>query len=163
MAAPRVVRAAPLTPQAFAPYGQVLMALGEEAQRHEFAAQLRTLRPHATLNMAFILTRPAESAPCLSALERHPFSSQSFVPVDGTRYLVSVCPAAPDGEPEVDRLAAFVAEGTQAVNYNPDVWHAPQTVLNGPGTFIMLRWDLGNADDTELRPLAVPIELALPA
>jgi ureidoglycolate lyase len=153
---------APLTREAFAPYGQVLMALGDDARRQEFAAALRNLRPHATLNMALLQTKPSRSARRLRCLERHPFSSQSFIPIQGTRYLVIVCPSGADGEPALDGLTAYLAEGSQAVTYNPDVWHAPHAVLGGSGTFIMLRWDLGDAADTELRPLDPPLPLSLP-
>ena len=149
----------PLTREAFAAFGQVLMAVGDEAQRQEFAATLRNYRPQATLNMAFLLSKPSHPPWQIHALERHPYSSQSFVPVQGTRYLVAVCPSSAEGEPELDRMVIFVADGDQAVTYHPNVWHAPHAVLDGPGKFIMLRWDVGNAEDTELRPVDPPLDL----
>ena len=36
-----------------------------------------------------------------AALERHPFSPQTVVPTDLSRYLVAVCLSGPDGEPIV--------------------------------------------------------------
>jgi ureidoglycolate lyase len=153
----------PLTREAFAPFGHVLMAIGDESQRREFAAPLKNYRVQATLNMAYLLSRPEERPWSLTALERHPYSSQSFVPVQGTRYLVAVCSSSEAGEPVLDRLELFIADGDQAVTYSPDVWHAPHRVLDGPGKFIMLRWDVGNADDTELFPLDPPIALSLDA
>ena len=36
-------------------------------------------------------------------------------------------------------------------------------VVDGPGKFIMLRWDVGNAEDTELRPVDPPLPLDLTA
>lgn len=153
------IRARPLTPGAFAPFGQVLMALYDEPHRAEFAARLENYRVHATLNMAFLRSSPPSGPTVVRVLERHPYSAQSFVPVQGTRYLVTVCPAGEDGEPDVPQLAAFVAEGHQAVNYAAGVWHAPHAVLDGPGTFIMLRWDVGTAADTELHPLASPVPI----
>jgi ureidoglycolate lyase len=68
------------------------MAFGDEAQRQEFAATLKNYRPQATLNMAFLLSKPSNPSWQIHALERHPYSSHSFVPVQGTRYLVAVCP-----------------------------------------------------------------------
>lgn len=53
------VAVGPLTREAFAPFGQVLMAVGDDAQRQEFAAHLKNHRPHATLNMAFLLSKPS--------------------------------------------------------------------------------------------------------
>lgn len=155
------ITVAPLTPEAFAPYGQVLMAVGDDAQRQEFAASLKNLRPEATLNMAFLLSKPADPPWFIHTLERHPHSAQSFVPVQGTRYLAAVCPSAADGTPDVGHLTAFVAKGTQAVNYHPNVWHVPHTVLAGPGMFIMLRWDCGDAGDTEYFPVEPALRLYL--
>jgi ureidoglycolate lyase len=151
----------PLTREAFAPFGQVLMAAGDDVPRQEFAATLKNYRPQATLNMAFLLSKPSNPPWQIDALERHPYSSQGFVPVQGTRYLVAVCPSSAAGDPELDRLVIFVADGDQAVTYHANVWHAPHTVLDGPGKFIMLRWDVGNAEDTELRPVHPPLAIDL--
>ena len=157
------LRAGPLTREAFAPYGQVLMAVGDDSQRQEFAASLKNHRMQATLNMAFLLSKPSSPPWHIHTLERHPYSAQSFVPVQGTRYLVAVCASRPDGQPDLASLSVFVAEGTQAVNYYPNVWHVPHMVLDGPGMFIMLRWDCGNPDDTEYVPVEPPIFLDLTA
>lgn len=157
------VEARRLTPEAFAPFGQVLMAPGEGLARQEFAARLANRRPHARANLAFIRNPVASPPVTLTALERHPDSSQTFVPIDGTRYLVAVCPSGADGEPDFDRLVAFVADGSQAVNLDPGVWHAPNCPLAGPGEFVMLRWDDGSGQDTEWRPLAGPVLVSLPA
>ncbi len=135
------------------------MARSEEPHRSEFAAQLQNLRPDAVLNLAFIRSEPANGPPTVCALERHAYSAQTFVPVQGTRYLVVVCPDCADGSPDLERLTAFVAEGDQAVNYRAAVWHAPHTVLDGPGTFIMLRWDCGTEADTQLLPLQQSISI----
>lgn len=161
-AIPRVLTAAPLTPEAFRPFGQVLMPASEASHRSEFAARLENYRINATLNMAFIRAIATREPLVVRTLERHAFSAQSFVPVEGTRYLVVVCPAAPGGEPDAERGAAFAAQGDQAVNYAAGVWHAPHAVLDGPGTFIMLRWDVGNDQDTELIEVVPPLAIALP-
>jgi ureidoglycolate hydrolase len=82
--------------------------------------------------------------------------------MNGTRQLVAVCPSAPDGSPLASQLRVFVADGSQAVNYDADVWHAPRMALCAPGEFVMFRWDDGSALDTELRTLEVPIVVELP-
>ena len=89
----------PLTREAFALFGQVLMAAGDDVPRQEFAATLKNYRPQATLNMAFLLSKPSNPPWQIDALKHHPYSSQSFVPVQGTRYLVAVCPSSPAGDP----------------------------------------------------------------
>lgn len=154
--------ARPLTPEAFKPYGQVLMGFGEGPERHEFAAVIDNRREDAKPNMTFIRGAVADpSAVVVAAMERHVHSNQMFVPLNGTHYLVAVCPSTPAGDPDLDRLEAFVAGPSQAVNFDADVWHAPNTTLSVPGEFIMLRYDLGDAEDTEKRGLAEPVAVDL--
>ena len=75
-------------------------------------------------------------------LERHPFTSQSFIPMGlslddlSTSYLVIVAPSLPPMEdsphremPDLARLRAFVAHGRQAVTYGAGTWHAPMVVI----------------------------------
>ena len=155
------ISAQTLTPELFAPFGQIMGARGSDPQRDEFAARLENGRGHARGNLTFIRTGSASGPTAVSVVERHPHSSQLFVPVNGTRFLVAICPSGADGEPDLGRLAAFVASGRQSVNYNAGTWHAPLTVIEGAGEFIMLRFDDGGAEDTELRPLAEPISVDL--
>ncbi|KAI0974014.1 ureidoglycolate hydrolase [Xylaria arbuscula] len=93
----------------------------------------------------------------VAVLERHPFTSQTFIPLtaDTTkRYLVIVAPTldaaaddrglpVPDGTglpgpglPDVRRLRAFVATGEQAVTYGAGTWHAPMVALGPPDSTI---------------------------
>ena len=158
-----IVKARPLVAEAFVPFGQVLMGHGTAPERHPYAARVENLRTDAKANITFMRVAPAAVPVRIVELERHPHSHQMFVPLNGTRHLVAVCPATDDGGPDLSRLAVFTAEGSQAVNYNAGVWHAPRTVLGGPGEFVMMRWDDGSAADTDLRPLDVEIEVDLGA
>lgn len=155
------ITAHPLTPELFAPFGQIMGARGSDPQRDEFAAGLENGRGHARGNLTFIRTAPAAGPTVVAAVERHPHSSQLFVPVNKARFLVAVCPSGAGGEPDLDRLVAFVAAGRQSVNYSTGTWHAPLTVIGGAGEFVMLRFDDGGPEDTELRPLAEPITVDL--
>lgn len=83
-------------------------------------------------------------------LERHPFTTQTFVPLGvaandpDTRFLLIVAPSLPDSlpakmasgssiqirqPPDLRNLKAFVAHGGQAVTYGVGTWHAPMVVL----------------------------------
>lgn len=154
------IKAELLTPKALAPWGQVLTSNGDPAQRDEYAASTDNLRDHAKLNITFM--RVANRAPLVKAIERHPHSMQLFVPMNGGRYLAVVCPALPDGGPDIDNIRAFVANGGQAVNYDAGVWHGPLCVLDRPTDFTMIRHDDGGPEDTELVMLDDLIEVELP-
>jgi ureidoglycolate lyase len=154
--------AAPLTAEAFAAFGQVLQGSGAPTERKAFASRMQNGRPQAKPNMTWMRILPAMGPIRIEALERHPYSNQTFVPLAGTRHLVAVCPSGPDGAPIASALRVFVADGSQAVNYDANVWHAPRTALGAPGEFVMFRWDDGSEFDTETIELPVPIRVEIP-
>lgn len=74
----------------------------------------------------------------LRVMERHPRSSQAFVPIScgaNDRYLVVVAPA---GELQLDRLQAFLARGFQGVQYARGVWHHPLIALDRSSDFLVV-------------------------
>lgn len=87
-------------------------------------------------------------------LERHPFTTQTFVPMGlaasdpSTRYLVVVAPTLaptedfPDGgPPDLENTRAFWAHGAQAVTYGPGTWHAPMAVVGASRVdFVVLQF-----------------------
>jgi len=158
------LKAKPLTADAFKPYGQVLAGPAEGLSRQEFAAVVDNGRgTKAKANVTFMRSKLVQAPVSVRAMERHVFSNQIFVPMNGTAYLVAACPSTPKGDPDMARLEVFVATGGQAINLDTGVWHAPNTPLGAPGEFVMLRFDDGSADDTELRPLDTPIEVDVSA
>jgi ureidoglycolate lyase len=156
------VTAARLTAEAFSPFGQVIPTHLAVLGRRGRVATLENRRAAARPNLTVARIAPTEAPIRASALERHAFSSQTFVPTDLSRYVVVVCPSGADGEPIVERLRAFVADVTQGVNYSPGTWHHPMTVLDRPGEYVVLRWDDGTAADTEWRQLPTPVLIELP-
>lgn len=67
-------------------------------------------------------------------LERHPFSTQTFIPMgkeSSQAYLVIVALPKQDGQklPDLSTLKAFVCRGNQAVTYGIGIWHAPMIAL----------------------------------
>lgn len=75
-------------------------------------------------------------------LERHPYTTQTFVPMGlshtdaSTKYLVIVAPTLPPterfperGPPDLNNVQAFLAHGRQAVTYGAATWHAPMVVI----------------------------------
>jgi ureidoglycolate lyase len=156
-----IVQAKPLTPDAFAPFGQVLMGLGKGPERYAFAARMQNDRPEARPNMTFMRVNLAAQPIRIKSLERHVYSNQTFIPLNGTVQLVAVCLSDGEGRPMLEQLLAFVATGAQTVNYNANTWHAPRTAIRAPGEFIMFRWDDGTDLDTESWPLEAAIEIAL--
>jgi ureidoglycolate lyase len=165
MSMPRVILARPLTPEAFAPYGDVVSAglkSGSSANqgtavRFDWSAKLESDRAGAKPNLAVFRSVPQTLPFTVKLLEHHPHSSQAFLPMHCARFLVCVAPAAASGGPEVERLAAFVCGPGQGVNYHRGVWHHPIIALDAPAEFAMLAWEDGTERDCVVVPLPEPL------
>lgn len=152
----------PLTAEAFAPFGEVLEAPTAPGRAY-FDRALANRRPAASPSLSIVATEPLTALPLRSAvMERHPFSSQSFVPLDAGRWLAVVAPRAPDGGgPDMARALAFLARGDQGATYGADVWHHPFTVLDRAARFAVVMWRDGTAADDEFTDVP-PFEIHLP-
>ncbi|OAF57968.1 Ureidoglycolate lyase [Pseudogymnoascus destructans] len=96
-------------------------------------------------------------------LERHPFTTQTFVPLGlsassaDVRYLVIVAPSLPPSSggllaadpaarlpgknlPDLSKMEAFSARGDQGVTYAPGTWHAPMVVLGEMVGFVVAQF-----------------------
>lgn len=93
----------------------------------------------------------------MKVLERHPLSTQTFIPMGRPRndasYMVIVAPSDPDSSkllPFVDQSEAFVVRGDQAVTYGVGTWHAPMIALGDITDFAVFIHETGdNSRDTE--------------
>lgn len=95
----------------------------------------------------------------LQSLERHPYSAQTFVPIGGGPYLVVVCKSAPDGQPDLGTLKAFIAQPTQAVTYGRNVWHHGLTVWQAPAQFVACMSFTATGGDDVFLPLTQPVQV----
>jgi len=96
----------------------------------------------------------------LTMMERHPLSSQTFMPLGEEPYLVVVAPA---GDFAIKQLQAFIARSSQGVNYRRGTWHHFCLALNKTSDFLVI--DRGgegqNCDEVSLTEQ--PIGIRLPA
>ncbi len=155
------IEAQPLTPEAFAPFGDVI-ALPEVPGRTYHEEALGNLRPAARPSLSVSLRPETPDRPLWAELlERHEFSSQTFMPLDVARWLVVVAPHAAAGGPDRAAVKAFVATGRQGVTYRPNTWHHGLTVLDRPGRFAVFMWRDGGPGDEEFVPVE-PFTIRIP-
>ncbi len=129
----RDIHVRPLTAEHFAEFGTLIEY--DPGRRLSLVEALACYDPAARPHLDF-LTAPLHNLPVTaSVLERHPASSQSFVPLDVASYLVCVAPDGVDGRPDLTELDAFIARGDQSVTYAAGVWHLPFTALERAGYF----------------------------
>lgn len=154
---PRVITPRPLSREAFRPFGDVVevgatggsSANQGSATRYDFAARLASSRPDARPNLAVFRSVRRALPFELRLLERHPCSSQAFLPMRAGRLLVCVAPSAPDGAPDAERIEAFLGAAGQGVNYLAGVWHHPIVALDADADLAMLAWEDGSPRDCE--------------
>ena len=145
MSAP-ILEARPIDEASYARYGQIVRAGSPErarsanhgtAQAWDGLATMHNLRPQASLQGSLFRCAPLRASTLsVRRLERHPGSTQMFVPMQRSRYLVVV--ALGDEAPDLSTLAAFEVEGSAAITYAPGVWHHPMIALDEEIDFVNL-------------------------
>lgn len=146
----KTIQAVPLTEEGYRKFGDVIEVKDKKraipanqgtASRFNHVAEFKNFRPAmAETNVTIFDVAPALGKEggkfTLRYLEHHPYSTQSFIPMNASRYLVLV--AEGDREaPNLDTVHAFIASGTQAITYRPGVWHAPMVGLDSQIVFAM--------------------------
>lgn len=162
----------PLTPQAYAPYGDVLSAdfsphagkaNRDSAELFQHLTTIQNLRPHARPNWKIYRCTPVlETAVSVVELEKHPYSTQLFAPMQDGRYLIVVAAAKAndDKTPDLTTLRAFIATSPQAITYHPNIWHLPMTVLDHKTDMLSLVYEDGSPEDCIIYPLDTLIKIA---
>jgi ureidoglycolate lyase len=143
----------PLTPAAFAPFGDVIAA---DAARTVYAVNDGTSQRFHALGhvecdggapvLSIFRAQPRTLPFEIRMLERHPRGSQAFVPLSGAPYLVVV--AADPAQPP----RAFLARGDQGVNLRKGTWHHPLLALERESDFLVVdrEGDDANCDEVVL-------------
>jgi ureidoglycolate lyase len=152
--------AEPLSAAAFAAFGSVL-ELDAKAPRRGHVAGAVERSADAVEPQLWIATvaEPVALPFEVTQLERHPFSAQTFIPLNGSGYLVLVCESSASGAPELTTLRLFEASARQGVTYRRNVWHGGLAVLRPDAQFVVSMSFTGRGDDDEFLPLERPIAL----
>lgn len=131
---------------AIAPYGAFITPPDVAGMRARYD---RWLEPVSGLMPSFHLNHvsPIPADAPVERVERHPRAAQVFLPVDVSRYLVTVMPSHADGSPCPERGLLFEVPGTLGIAYAPGVWHAGARVLDRAGHFAVLMWRGAQDDD----------------
>lgn len=161
----RRIIAEPLTPKAFAAFGDVIRLRDAPDRlinaglcgRHHDLARLDILDGRAGISL--FDARPRALPYRLDLMERHPLGSQAFLPMSLTSFLVTV---APDDDGAPGRPRAFLTAPGEGVNIGRGVWHGVLAPLEAPGLFAVVD-RIGEGANLEEAPLAEPWEVVAPA
>jgi ureidoglycolate lyase len=138
----RLLSPAPLTREAFAPFGDVVEMEGSAsitinqgfAQRFNDLAHVDVTIESGSTNASLFLGEPRPRPIEIKLMERHPLGSQLFMPLQDRPWLVLVAEDVHD----FGSYRAFTATGRQGVNYARNVWHHPLLVFDAGSRFLIV-------------------------
>ena len=131
-----------LTPDVFAPFGEVIEMQGHPsiainqgfALRFNDLAGVDVAMEGGATNISLFLSQPRPVPIEIKLMERHPLGSQTFIPLQGRPWLVLVCEDVHD----LDSYRAFAASGMQGINYARNTWHHPLLVHDADSRFLIV-------------------------
>ena len=164
----QILKPAPLTKEAFAPFGDVIEISGVDpvminkgtTARYNDLANVDVDAEGGQPLISIFRGQPRPRPIRLDVMERHPLGSQAFYPLQNRVWLIVVS----DGENPLDpvHLHAFHAQGTQGVSYARNVWHHPLLVLEPDSDFLIVdRGGDGNNLEEHEFPQDAQITLSL--
>lgn len=157
----RKIPIAPLTVEAFRPFGEVLDAEGTPDKiinqglcgRFHDIATLDVIDGRAGISL---FKSEARTLPyTLEMVERHPMGSQAFLPMTQDPFLVIV---APDEGGVPGRPLAFRTAPGQGINFARNTWHGVLTPLAPPGLFAVVD-RIGNGSNLEEHWFETPFDV----
>ena len=135
------ILAEPLTPEAFAPFGDVLEATGSpdrlinQGLCGRFHDRARLDFGTGRAGISIFKAEPRSLPYRLEMVERHPEGSQAFLPMSEHPFLVIVA----EGRDAVPgRIRAFLTAPGQGINLLRGTWHGVLTPLHAPGLFAVV-------------------------
>ncbi|UVC10294.1 ureidoglycolate lyase [Rhizobium sp. TH2] len=140
---PHTLAIHPLTKSAFAAFGDLIEAdpatmrliNGGTTERFHALGHAQALGEGAEVIINLFRGQPRRLPYTVDMMERHPFGSQSFHPLQERPWLVVVAEDE-GGRPGVPRV--FLASGRQGVNYRANVWHHPLMALEEISDFLVI-------------------------
>ena len=78
----------------------------------------------------------------INMLENHPFSSQTFIPLQKTSFIVVVTKLSK--VPNLNLLEAFKVSPEEGINFKPKIWHFPLIAIEDSSFLIIDKKDAKN-------------------
>jgi len=157
-----------LTSTNFADFGDVVEARGEakpinygQTERYHDLARINVAQNGGKTLINIFRSTPLATPIKIEIMERHPLSSQMFMPLSGNPYLVVVAPA---GDFDASKIQAFLAAPDQGVNYHAGIWHHYSLALGEVSDFLVVDrgGDEDNCDEVRLvKPLRIKLGAVL--
>ena len=138
-----IIRAEPLTREAFLAYGDVLETDGIKPELINFGNTQKygrlseiSIADSQPGQLSIYRSRAIELPFRIRVMESHPLGSQAFYPLHQRPFPVVV--AASESSPGPSDIRVFLTNGHQGVNLHPGVWHHYQLTLEQDSEYIVV-------------------------
>ena len=126
-----IIKPTEITRENFALYGDLISSESIKpmdinagyAKRFDNLAKINTAKDKGETIVSIFSALKRSFPMKIDMMEKHPLSSQAFVPMKETIFLSFVAP--PGDVPEINKIQSFIIPPKMGVNYNPGIWHFP--------------------------------------
>ena len=162
----KIIKPKQLTKDSFLRFGDVIEANDQvkkysindgHTQRYHDLAKIDVTNDDGKALVNIFRSNPLELPIILQSMERHPLSSQAFMPLGNEPYLVVVAPA---GEFNESAIEVFISTASQGVNYHTGTWHHYCLALNNVSDFVVIDRG-GRGENCDIVNLNSPIQIDL--
>ena len=133
-----LLKASKITQENFLNYGDVI-DISDNKYRTDFIGNLKNTLPESKANLGIVNIKPSTFPLVFTKMEKHQFSSQAFIPINVSRYLIVVSSDLNE-QPNINDIKAFLIPGDIGINYHIGIWHCPLTAIDRNGKFALFMW-----------------------
>lgn len=127
------------------------------SQRYHNIASIDVNKNEGKASINIFRSTPLTLPIKVEKMERHPLSSQSFIPLGEQPYLVIVAPAGSFDETSIE---VFLASSNQGINYFAGTWHHYSLALNQQSDFLVID-RIGEGENCDVVSLRHSIQVDL--
>ena len=126
-----IIKPIKITRTNFATYGDLISSDNIDpininagyAKRYDNLVNIDTLKDEGKTIVSIFSAIKRTFPMTIDMMEKHPLSSQAFIPMKETTFLSFVAP--PGESPEINKIQSFIIPPKTGINYKPGIWHFP--------------------------------------
>ncbi|ENX41901.1 ureidoglycolate lyase [Acinetobacter sp. NIPH 2100] len=154
----------PLTKESFVPFGDVIEKNRDDmisinqglTERYHALSLAQVSGENVAVGMSIFHNLFATQIPFqIEMLERHPYGSQSFIPLQQQKFLIVVALPLDQRQPDEQQIYAFISNGQQGITYHQGVWHHPLITLEADSDFLVVD-RIGSGSNCDIHHLSQP-------
>jgi len=139
----KIIKPIKITRSNFATYGDLISSDNIDpininagyAKRYDNLVNIDTLKDEGKTIVSIFSAIKRTFPMTIDMMEKHPLSSQAFIPMKETTFLSFVAP--PGESPEINKIQSFIIPPKTGINYKPGIWHFP-LILTEDTNFLVI-------------------------